>query len=112
MNCEACRQLLEDFIDGDLPGTASRNVEQHIRECGKCSREAEFLRGLSRDAAALPKDIQPDKDLWPAIESEIKALCWLCFSWLGPIWNYGNAPPIMESTPQFRVRSKKSRRVL
>jgi hypothetical protein len=67
-------QLLDDFIDGELPGNKRPNVEQHIRECGGCGREAEFMRCLSRDAASLPKEIQPIKDLWPGIEAEITAV--------------------------------------
>jgi hypothetical protein len=73
MRCEVCMQLLDDFIDGELSGIEHHKVEQHIRECSECSREAEFLRRLSRDASSLPKDIQPDKNLWPGIKAGIIA---------------------------------------
>jgi hypothetical protein len=66
-------QLLDDFIDGELPEMEHRNVEEHMSECVQCEREAGFLRNLSHDAASLPKNIQPDKDLWPGIEAEIMA---------------------------------------
>ena len=66
-------QLLDDFIDGELPEIEHRKIEQHIYECVRCDEEAEFLRTLSHDAASLPKSIQPDKDLWPGIEAEIIA---------------------------------------
>ena len=66
-------QLLDDFVDGELPETERRKVEQHIGECGACGGEAEFLQRLSRDAASLPKEIQPGRDLWPGIEAEIMA---------------------------------------
>jgi len=71
MSCKACKQLLEDLIDGELSGAERFKVEQHIRECKECRREVEFLQCLSRDVACLPKGIQPDKDLWPGIEAEI-----------------------------------------
>ncbi len=73
MRCEACMQLLDDFIDGELRGSAHHKVEQHIGKCNNCSREAEFLRRLSRDATSLPNDIQPRKDLWPGIAAGIMA---------------------------------------
>ena len=71
MRCKDYMQFLEDFIDGELPKTERYKIEQHIRECRECRREVEFLRRLSRDAAGLPKDIQPGKDLWSGIEAEI-----------------------------------------
>jgi len=71
MSCKAYKQLLDDFIDGELSETARNDVERHIRECIECRREVEFLQSLSRDVACLPKDIQPDKDLWSGIEAEI-----------------------------------------
>jgi len=66
-------QLLDDFIDGELAEIKHREVKQHINECDKCDREAEFLSSLSHDAASLPQSIQPDKDLWPGIEAKIIA---------------------------------------
>jgi hypothetical protein len=66
-------QLLDDFIDGELPEIEHRKVEQHISECVQCDGEAGFLRSLSLDAASLPKSIMPDKDLWPEIEAKIIA---------------------------------------
>jgi hypothetical protein len=71
MRCEACMRLLDDFVDRELSELDHRKVEQHINECVQCEREAEGMRILSRDAASLPKSIQPEKDLWPGIEAEI-----------------------------------------
>jgi len=71
MSCKAHKQLLDDFIDGELSETARNYVERHIRECLECRREIKFLWGLSHDVACLLKDIQPDKDLWSGIEAEI-----------------------------------------
>lgn len=73
MRCEVCMQLLDDFIDGALGRIRHRKVEQHLRECSACSREAEYLRLLSRSASSLPKDIQPEKNLWPGIKAGIIA---------------------------------------
>jgi hypothetical protein len=73
MKCEACMQLIDDFVDGELPEVERRKVGQHINECVECEQEADFLRNLSRDAASLPKLIQPEKDLWPGIAIKIMA---------------------------------------
>lgn len=66
-------ELLHDFIDGELSEAECCNIGRHIHECSECRGEAESLRRLSRDAASLPKKIQPDKDLWPGIEAAITA---------------------------------------
>lgn len=72
MRCEACRQLLEDFIDRELPEAEIIDIEQHLVECVECRRELEFLHKLSREAASLPNKIEPERNLWPGIESAIQ----------------------------------------
>ena len=71
MKCEECMRLLEEFVDEELRGAGRHDVEEHICDCSECSSEAEFLLRLSRDAASLPKEIQPGRNLWPGIEAEI-----------------------------------------
>lgn len=73
MNCHACKLLLGEYIDGELPESEHQELGRHIRRCNACRQEVEFLERLSRDAAGLQKDIQPGRDLWPAIEAEISA---------------------------------------
>lgn len=74
MNCRACKLLLGEYIDGELPDAEREEVERHTRRCNACRQEILFLERLSRNTANLPKDIQPGNDLWPGIEAEIGAL--------------------------------------
>lgn len=73
MNCNACKPLLGEYIDGELSGAEREAVEGHIRRCDACRRQVAFLERLAGTAARLRKDIQPGKDLWPGIEAEIRA---------------------------------------
>lgn len=42
MRCEKVRELLSDYIDGELE--ESSQVEEHLHSCGECRRELESLR--------------------------------------------------------------------
>jgi hypothetical protein len=54
MNCEAFRQSLEPFVDGELPGAEMLRVSDHLAICRRCAAEADALSNLGdllRDAA-------------------------------------------------------------
>lgn len=48
MNCENVRQILNDYIDGELNDLESRRVEQHVTGCESCAREERQLRMVCR----------------------------------------------------------------
>ena len=50
MKCEEVRALLEDFCEGNLADSISKEARLHIEGCESCRREAESARRL---AAAL-----------------------------------------------------------
>jgi Putative zinc-finger len=56
--CESVRELMSDYIDGDLPAEARRRVDRHVRFCRRCSRVLANLREtlgrLGRLAQAPP----------------------------------------------------------
>lgn len=64
-------ELLNDYVDGSLSKERNKLAEQHLSECGDCRKELESIRSLRNNAAALPKSIQPEKDLWNGIKSRI-----------------------------------------
>lgn len=71
MNNQHVVDQLESYIDGQLsPGTA-RRIESHLAGCGECRKEFNQLTALVKKAAALPKSIQPSKDLWKGIEGRL-----------------------------------------
>ncbi len=71
MNCEETRALLNDRIDGELTVRESMIMDEHLAGCDGCRREWEDLNSLLRRAEGLRRDVQPDRDLWPAILGDI-----------------------------------------
>lgn len=54
MNCDAFRQSLEPYIDGELAGAEMLRVSDHLALCRRCAAEADALSNLGtvlRDAA-------------------------------------------------------------
>ena len=47
-NCEAVRQSLEPYVDGELPGAEMLRVSDHLAICPQCSAEAESLTSLGQ----------------------------------------------------------------
>ncbi len=65
------RALLDDYLDGELEAAQYEQVGQHLAECGRCTAEAAALKKLIGDARALPKQVAPDRDLWPEISARL-----------------------------------------
>lgn len=59
--------LLSEYVDGELEAKQITGLEEHLGECRACRHEVEQLRALVREANALPRSIEPGRDLWPAI---------------------------------------------
>lgn len=71
MTCDVVRDRLNDYVDGDLPTALVHEVELHLSACAACREEERALRSLLAQAAALPKAVRPEHDLWPGIALEI-----------------------------------------
>lgn len=71
MNGHLSEERLNGFVDGTLPVAERAEVERHLVACAACRAEIEELRALLRNAGALPKRIEPPRDLWAGIESRI-----------------------------------------
>jgi anti-sigma factor RsiW len=48
MTCAQCRELLDAYIDGELPGEDAAAVREHLASCAECAREHELLVATSR----------------------------------------------------------------
>ena len=48
MTCAQCRELLDAYIDGELPSEDTGAVREHIAACAECAREHELLAATSR----------------------------------------------------------------
>lgn len=63
---------LDDFVDGELSARERRELEAHVEVCAACRADVESRRALRDQAAAVPRSIEPDRDLWPDIRSRLK----------------------------------------
>ena len=71
MTCKDVVARLDDYVDGALPARQARDLEGHLESCPECRRQERSLRALLEQAAALPKQLQPSRDLWPDIATRI-----------------------------------------
>jgi predicted anti-sigma-YlaC factor YlaD len=65
------RELLNDFLDGQLEPELHVETRDHLEGCPACSRELEQLRSLRSVTDRLPRSIEPPRDLWPGVEARL-----------------------------------------
>ncbi|WP_420126857.1 anti-sigma factor family protein [Longimicrobium sp.] len=73
MTHEQILELLDDFVAGDLPPREERDVRRHLMQCEACRAEEQALRALLDEAAALPDEIVPARDLWNDIAPRLQS---------------------------------------
>jgi hypothetical protein len=73
MDCTRAAELLDEFVDGELPESLTREVRDHLLGCPTCASSEAELRTLLHRAAQLPADIDASRDLWPGIRDTIAA---------------------------------------
>jgi anti-sigma factor RsiW len=64
---------LQDYLDDLLCREERAELEAHLGACAECTRAIRTDRGLRRALAALPRAIQPERDLLAAINAAIDA---------------------------------------
>lgn len=67
MNCTVAKARFHDHADGELAPDETRRLEAHLAACASCQREMAGLRDLLAQAKALPREIAPERELWPEI---------------------------------------------
>ena len=72
MNCTETSELIDDYVDGALEGGLLHELELHLAGCAACREEERELRALLAEAAALPSDVDPPRDLWPEIAARLE----------------------------------------
>jgi anti-sigma factor RsiW len=86
MSCEDVRDRLDDYVDGELGEADFQVVELHLAGCADCRREERLLRALLAQAAALPRERTPAKDLWPGIVPRLATAPRVRrFGWASPV---------------------------
>ena len=71
MMCSDREAELNEYVDGTLAPEARALVETHLARCAGCREAVAELRALAAGAAALPKSIEPGRDLWAPIHARI-----------------------------------------
>ena len=71
MNCTESIDRFDDYLDGLLDVAEAEELRKHLADCPVCADEFESVRGLREKAAALPRSLEPSRDLWPAIVARI-----------------------------------------
>lgn len=71
MTCSEFDEVLDAYIDGTLATAQREEVEAHLAGCPGCRGRAHALRDLIADARALPREIRPERELWPEIASRL-----------------------------------------
>ena len=60
MNCEEVKELLDEYICGELDREQSRQVKEHLDTCDRCRMEYEQLKTLKKSFADLAEPVPED----------------------------------------------------
>ncbi len=71
MKCADAMERLDGYADGSLSEAEFQELELHLACCAACRKEEQELRSLLAEAAALPHEVEPARDLWPGIADRI-----------------------------------------
>ncbi len=72
MSCDEIRAVLDDYAADRLAGRWRARTETHLAACPGCSRELEEIRELRSGVERLRREIEPQRDLWPAIAGRLR----------------------------------------
>jgi predicted anti-sigma-YlaC factor YlaD len=83
MTCREVDDVLDDYVDGTLPEGEFQEVELHLSTCESCRKAERGLRRLLAEAAALPREKSPERDLWPEIRAQLGSRAMPGTWWMG-----------------------------
>lgn len=71
MNCETVRDLIDSYVAGTLAAREALALEEHVASCADCAEDLAAARALRDPVRALPRQLQPPSDLWPAVRQRV-----------------------------------------
>jgi anti-sigma factor RsiW len=71
MPCEAYRDLLHAYLDGELDPAGSHEVERHLAGCPRCTRSCQQIKALSRSLRSLLPPLAPPPGLHDTIRAAL-----------------------------------------
>lgn len=72
MNHDDVRAQVEAYTDETLPPDARHEIERHARDCADCASLLAAAAALRDATRGLRRDVEPRRDLWPALEAELR----------------------------------------
>jgi len=73
MTCDQFDLLLDDYLEQKLDAGPAKEAADHLVTCADCRLRTEELRAVLEAATALPREIQPPRNLWPEISARLVA---------------------------------------
>ena len=70
MNCEQVRNLLDEYLDGELAAAQRASVDEHLAGCAPCRAELEILRNTATLVGSLPR-VKAPKGLTEDIKARL-----------------------------------------
>ena len=67
MKCEVCLELLEEYLDGELPAKDREQVDEHVSECAGCAGAFAALTAEQELFARYDREIEVPPFLWTRI---------------------------------------------
>ena len=67
MKCEVCRELLEEYLDGELAPQERQQVDAHLTACVDCSEELAALTAEQELFARYDREIEVPPFLWTRV---------------------------------------------
>src|ERR1044072_140233 len=67
MKCEVCRELLEEYMDGDVVPQSQEQVDAHLIACNNCSKSFAALTEEQELFARYDREIEVPPFLWTRI---------------------------------------------
>jgi anti-sigma factor (TIGR02949 family) len=62
ISCSRAKDLIEAYLDGDLPADASASVARHLDGCPECARQRELAAAVREELKRLPQfDLSPGR---------------------------------------------------
>ncbi len=75
-DCDRARELLHDRFERRLSNGDGDYLERHLEQCEECRSEAEELEALRVELSRLPRELEPERDLWAGIEHRLEPTGW------------------------------------
>ena len=91
VSCQDLELLYSAYLDGELDDESSRTVAAHLALCSVCRATVDGLGRVKAAVEQLPSEIEPEHDLWPAIDAAIATECVVPFRHPAPqsrLWRW------------------------